>query len=360
MSPRVTVLMSVYNDERFVGEAVGSILSQDYSDFELLVVDDGSTDRSREVVRSLSDPRIRLVENPGNMGLTRSLNRGLSLAKGALVARMDSNDISHPRRLGMQVAYLDRNPDVAVVGTRARYVSTSGRVFRHPGGWKPVTPLGIRWYFMFDSPINHTSSMYRLEVVRDRFGGYDESFRVGQDADLWLRIAGRHAIANLPETLLDQRIDPSSLSSAAADSPRRIGHAERWERLLRTAMTRYLESDDIPAGWANLWVRLNSPGAGGRDADPAAFLPVLDAMLARFREVNPGAGRDRDVRHYLASLQARIACRLAEGRRPGALRAYARALRSDPAAAAAWGAKLVGLLFFGDAARRAVNAMRRR
>jgi glycosyltransferase involved in cell wall biosynthesis len=351
--------MSVYNDERFVGEAVGSILSQSYPDFELLVVDDGSTDRSREIVRSFPDPRIRLVENPENMGLTRSLNRGLSLAGGELVARMDSNDVSHPRRFEKQVAFLDRNPGVAVVGTRACYVSTSGRRFRHPAGWKPATPLGIRWYFMFDSPVNHTSSMYRTGIVRDRFGGYDETFRVAQDADLWLRIAGSHEVANLPEVLLDQRIDPAGLSFDAA-SPRRAGHAERWEALVRTAMARYLESDDIPADWASRWVGLNGPGRAGEGDDPLAYLPVLDAMMARFGEVNPGAGRDPDVRHYLAALQARIACRLAESRRPGALRAYSRALRTDPASAGAWGAKLFGLLFLGEAARRAVNAMRRR
>ena len=118
-SPRVTVLMAVYNGERFLAEAVASILDQTFRDFEFLIVNDGSTDRSREIILSFGDPRIRLVDNPENIGLTRSLNRGLELAKGGLIARQDADDISLPERLEREIGFLDGNPKAAIVGSQA-------------------------------------------------------------------------------------------------------------------------------------------------------------------------------------------------------------------------------------------------
>src|SRR5271170_5563678 len=116
MTKLVTVLMPVHNGERYLAEAIESVLGQSAGDLELLIVDDGSTDRSAEICRDYRDPRIRLVQNPTHLGIVASLNRGLDLAAGAYVARMDSDDISLPERLEKQIRLLDENPEVGVCG----------------------------------------------------------------------------------------------------------------------------------------------------------------------------------------------------------------------------------------------------
>ena len=117
--PVVTVLMAVYNAERFLADAITSILKQTFSDFELLIIDDGSTDQTADVVRQFSDRRIQFMPAGQRLGLPGALNLGLENASGNLVARHDHDDISHPLRLEQQVAYLEANPDVALVGSRA-------------------------------------------------------------------------------------------------------------------------------------------------------------------------------------------------------------------------------------------------
>ncbi len=115
--PRVTVLMSVYNGEKYLREAIDSILNQTFKDFEFLIIDDGSTDSSADIIRSYTDFRIRLIQNEKNIGLTRSLNKGLKLAKGEYIARMDVDDISLPIRFEKQVSFLDKYEDVKLVGS---------------------------------------------------------------------------------------------------------------------------------------------------------------------------------------------------------------------------------------------------
>ncbi|HKQ33129.1 MAG TPA: glycosyltransferase family A protein, partial [Thermodesulfobacteriota bacterium] len=117
MTPKVTVLMTVYNGEKFLNEAIDGILNQTFRDFEFLIINDGSTDGSREIIKSYKDPRINLVDNESNIGLTASLNRGLSLAGGEYIARQDADDISLPERLEKQISILERNPDIALLGS---------------------------------------------------------------------------------------------------------------------------------------------------------------------------------------------------------------------------------------------------
>src|SRR5690606_37374672 len=124
--PRVTVLLAVHNGERYIQEAIDSILAQTFGDFELLIVNDGSTDATRDLVLSYSDDRIRLVDNDHNIGLPKSLNRGLRLAKGRYIARLDADDISEPDRLAAQVSFLQANPDVAMVGSWYRKIDGEG------------------------------------------------------------------------------------------------------------------------------------------------------------------------------------------------------------------------------------------
>ncbi|MCP8319033.1 MAG: glycosyltransferase, partial [Candidatus Methylarchaceae archaeon HK01B] len=116
-SPKITILMSVYNGEKYLREAIDSILNQTFKDFEFLIINDGSTDRTVEILRSYHDSRIKIITNEKNMGLTKSLNKGLKIARSEYVARMDADDISYPRRLEVQYEYMKKNPDVGIVGS---------------------------------------------------------------------------------------------------------------------------------------------------------------------------------------------------------------------------------------------------
>jgi glycosyltransferase involved in cell wall biosynthesis len=161
--PKVTMLMSVYNGARFLREAIESILGQTFRDFEFLIVDDGSTDDSREMILSYCDPRVRLVINDRNVGLPRSLNRGLDLAQGEYVARQDADDISESARLAKQVAFLDSYHDVALLGTWYRKIDEGGRIIGDRQ--LPCDHVRIRWCQLFFCPFVHTAIMLRKSPV---------------------------------------------------------------------------------------------------------------------------------------------------------------------------------------------------
>jgi hypothetical protein len=209
--PKVTVLMAVYNGERYLHEAIQSILVQTFQDFEFLIINDGSTDRTREVILSYDDPRIRLVDNAHNLGLTRSLNRGLELSRGQLVARQDADDVSEPERLSKQIAFLESHPDVVLLGSWYTKIDAEGA----PIGNRrlPCDCLHIRWHLLFHCPFVHSSVMLPKAVVLERIGFYNEAFAYAQDYDLWRRIARRFPVANLGECLVRYRISPSSMTA---------------------------------------------------------------------------------------------------------------------------------------------------
>ncbi|HEX9083960.1 MAG TPA: glycosyltransferase family 2 protein [Gemmatimonadaceae bacterium] len=214
--PRVTVLMSVFNGEPFLAPAIESILRQTFTDFEFLIIDDASTDGSLAITRSFADPRIRVIVNEANIGLTRSLNKGLAAITTELVARQDADDVSARRRLEAQVAFMDDHPNVAVVGTQARLIGANGAALGPLLPWRASSDLGLRWQMMIDSGFVHSSVMFRKAVVRDELGGYDETFRTGQDAELWTRVARRGSLANLGASLVDLRTHAGSISHGEA------------------------------------------------------------------------------------------------------------------------------------------------
>jgi glycosyltransferase involved in cell wall biosynthesis len=166
-NPKVTVLMPVYNGEKYLREAIESILNQTFIDFEFLIINDGSTDRSVEIIESYSDPRIRLVHNERNMKLIATLNKGLELARGEYIARMDCDDISLPERLAKQVAFMDANPEVGVLGTAFQTIDSYGK--------------------SLNSPI---------------LGGYTPEAIHVEDYDLWRRLSGVTQFSNLQDVLI--------------------------------------------------------------------------------------------------------------------------------------------------------------
>ncbi len=197
--------MGVRNGGASLGDAIESIVAQTYEGWELIVIDDGSTDSSLAIARSWQarDGRIRVIEHPRNVGLAATLNHAFALSHGELVARMDADDVSLPERLAKQVDHLDRHGEVAVLGTGAEFVDVDDR------------PLGIGHLFeehddivaniYRTSPFIHPSVMMRRGFL-SALGGYDVRLRRAQDADLWLRGYRRFRYHNLPDPLVRCRI----------------------------------------------------------------------------------------------------------------------------------------------------------
>ncbi len=208
--PTVSVIMAVYNGSSYVGAAIDSILAQTFADFELIVVDDGSTDATAQILESIGDPRLRLVRQD-NQGLAASLNHAISLARGKYLARHDHDDVSLPQRFAKQVAFLDAHPDYALLGTHT--VIWVGDQPTDRGHRHPADDPALRFQLLFDSYFVHGSVMMRRDAVV-ALGGYtlDRSRQPPEDYELWSRIVRQHKVANLAEPLLIYREVPSSIS----------------------------------------------------------------------------------------------------------------------------------------------------
>ena len=213
-SPEVSVLMPVYNGERFLGEAIESILNQSFIEFSFLIIDNASTDRSVAIVESYDDPRIRLVRNETNLGLIHSLNRGLDLARGRYVARMDCDDVSLPDRFQRQVRFLNEHVEFGVVGSWVETIG-DGKVttFKYPSN-----PDRLRAQLLFDSPLAHPSVMMRRELI-NRFGIRDrDAYPQAEDWFFWKECSRRFPITNVEEVLLRHRLTPHSVTSINRDT----------------------------------------------------------------------------------------------------------------------------------------------
>lgn len=197
--------MPVFNAERFLNEAMESILSQTFRDFEFLIIDDCSTDRSVEIVKSYNDPRIRLVRNNFNMGVADTLNRGIELASCELIARMDADDFSYPERLEKQFAYLQRHPDCVLLYTFSRKISSDRSQIRDR-----VFPVDHLYFnLLFHCPIRHPSVMFKRSIVKE-VGMYDKTFV--EDFNLWFRLSRKYDLHCLEEILFEYRETDTSTS----------------------------------------------------------------------------------------------------------------------------------------------------
>jgi glycosyltransferase involved in cell wall biosynthesis len=209
-TPRVSVVMAVRNGLPYLEQAVDSILAQTFTDFEFVIIDDGSTDATPEVLERYrrTDPRVRVYRQE-NMGLTASLNRGRARARGEYLARMDSDDIAFRERLERQVEFLDRHPQVALVGSSVMRIDELGREIK----WSacPTSHAEIIRALTEYNCFTHPSVMLRNDVLA-AVGGYREAYRQGQDYDLWLRLAEGHELANLAEPLLYYRVYAGQVS----------------------------------------------------------------------------------------------------------------------------------------------------
>lgn len=227
-NPAVTVLMSVYNAERFVTQAVDSVLNQTITDFEFLIFEDKSTDSSREILRSYDDPRIRLVENTENLGLTKNLAAGMIMARGQFVARMDADDICMPNRLAQQLAYLDTHPDVSVLGSAVTYFDERGKEYV---AHQPLEHEEIKCTLFYGFTMIHPSVMIRKSDLMKHGLNYDPAFRVSQDHDLWTRAIRVLRFSNLHSPLLKMREHENKLGRTRKPMQQQLSDLVRARQL---------------------------------------------------------------------------------------------------------------------------------
>jgi len=210
--PKVSVIISVYNGSKFLDQAIESILKQTFVDFEFLIVDDASTDSCPEIISTWAkkDSRISVIKNNLNIGLTKSLNKGIEMAKGEYIARIDADDVCYPKRLEKQVAFLDANKNCALVGSWAEIINDKNNILRVVK--YPTESAKLKRDLIKYNPFFHSSIMIRKSTLTN-VGMYDENFRFAQDYELYFRIAKKYDIANLPETLIKYREIKDSITS---------------------------------------------------------------------------------------------------------------------------------------------------
>jgi hypothetical protein len=238
-APRVSVVIGSYNGERFLRPAIESILNQTFRDFELIVIDDCSTDSTLQILEAFRDERMRVVRNQRNLGIAETFNNGIAVAGGEYVALQDHDDVSLPTRLECQVAFLDRHAQVGMVGSDCNIIDEAGTI--SPGWPVKYDDTQLKWALLWRCPFFHTSVMVRRRDIEE-VGGYssDPEYRFAEDYDLMSRVAIRHAVANIPQQLGCWRMHKTSAShqnvsqqaaAARSISQRNICHLLGWDRI---------------------------------------------------------------------------------------------------------------------------------
>lgn len=336
----VEVVMAVYNGERHLAAALDGVLAQTFGDFDLIVVDDGSSDRTASILAGYTarDPRVRVLRNPRNMGLVYTRNACLAACRAPLMAIADADDLFEPDRLQKQVEFLDRHPEVGFLGTNATLIDSDGRAL---GGAQqlPTDDRKIRFELLLGGCFWNTSTIYRTDLVR-RAGGYRPGFDGVEDYDLWSRLLELTRAANLPDRLVSQRQHAASFTAALTNV------LKRQSAVSRTRLAAYLarpvsEEDALAAltlfmyGWRIPVAPEHVPGALRLLADIAARAITLEADDVRAL-----------FRHRVARSLRQQAELQAPGHRGHALGLFARAVRWDP-----------GVMIGKDAARLVASLM---
>ena len=321
-APRVSVLMAVYNGEPYLAEALDSVLAQTLTDFEVVVVDDASTDGTAAVLDAYAERGGRLVvlRNEENRNLAASLNRGLAACRAPLVARADADDVNLPDRLERQAAFLDAHPEVGVVGCAYHKVDPDGR---HRSTKSYATDHAtIRARQLFMSSLLHPGVMFRADVVR-AVGGYDETYWTAQDSDLWTRLRDRTRFANLPDPLVRYRTHDESILGTRGEAGRRLSMSVPG-RALSELFRRPLSDDEVDA------IVTLYRGAPAMESDEVQRgLPLLTDALDRVAETEPAAAA-RFMRREAASSILRQIWSYGRLDRPTQRDVLATALRLDP------------------------------
>jgi glycosyltransferase involved in cell wall biosynthesis len=261
---KVTVLMPVYNGGPQLSASIDSVLEQSFTDFELLVVDDGSTDGTAEYLASIDDPRLRVISVP-HCGLSAALQLGLCRAVGEYIARQDADDVAHRTRLEVQVAFLDANPHVVLVGGCAIAHDGAGTCLGVIG--HPTSPAALRWRLLFDNGVIHSTAVFRRREALDA-GGY--TCDGAEDYDLWSRLARRHDVANIGSTLIAYQLAETGIH--ATSGPAIDAHALSISTANIAALLEGTRWADQASNVARLHRVDNRPA-------PAELIPAVEGLL---------------------------------------------------------------------------------
>jgi glycosyltransferase involved in cell wall biosynthesis len=211
--PRITVAMPAFNSADYIGQAVDSVLAQTWTDFELLLVDDGSSDDTLSIMQQYkTDSRVRVVILPHNRGRPHARGQCLEHARGEYIAMLDADDWCEPDRLERQLVYLEAHPDISVVGSWSRRVDADGRPLPDSMRREPITPEAVRCEMLFRCPLHNPTVLARTAALREH--GYDEHFQNAEDYDLWARMNATCRMANLPLKLTSYRRHAGQATSA--------------------------------------------------------------------------------------------------------------------------------------------------
>ena len=203
VEPKVTVLMPVYNEEKYLPESIESILSQTFKNFDFLIIDDGSTDNSEKIIRSYNDSRIQILLNGKNIGIVKTLNKGLKLSKGKYIVRMDADDVSLPERLEKQITYMEENPETGVLGCNIRNVDKNLNFISE--NLRPITHYQNLWKLLYKTNMMHPTVVFRKSVLSKNGYNYNSKFKRCEDYELWSRLAYVTVIEQIPDILVMRR-----------------------------------------------------------------------------------------------------------------------------------------------------------
>ncbi len=282
--------MAVYNSEAYLERAMQSILNQTFTNFEFVLIDDCSSDESPEIISAIKDPRVKVFRNQENIGLTRSLVKGLEYCTGEYIARMDADDVAKPLRLEKQVEYMDNNPQTVVCGSFVIAFADRPNTL-----WVgPVTDPECRIKMLFGNPLYHPTTIIRKSVVDETGVWYDPNFRYAQDFDLWERLSQFGELHNIPEALLLYRFHDKSIGRTKKDEQMALAGqvsarvmsklglkptAEEWEihrSLLKTSLP---EADEYYRNLENWLEKLSDANSKYKLFDPRDLRQYISANL---------------------------------------------------------------------------------
>ncbi len=221
--PLVSVLMPVYNGEKFLRPAIESILSQSFTDYEFIIINDGSSDTSEQIILSYTDARIKYVRNEKNLKLIATLNKGIDLCKGKYIARMDADDVAYPERFAKQVSFMESNPEYGLCGTD---IEIDGAM----NSWVQMGDMNyLRFCFLFHNPFCHPTTFIRNSIVKEHKLYYPAEYIHAEEYVFWLRIIEHSKCINLDEKLLNYRLHQGQVTTVFKPEQRRIGELIRLE-----------------------------------------------------------------------------------------------------------------------------------
>jgi len=287
-SPLISVLMPVRNAEAFLPEALQSLLSQTYADFEILIINDGSTDGGMEWIAAVDDSRIRILGDERQLGIAARLNQGIEAANGKYIARMDADDLCAPDRLERQVRRMETDPAIDVLGTAAAYIDERGEVVGAPRP-APYDDRCIKWRMLTSNCIIHPSVMLRGSVVKEH--RYSEDCAYAQDFDLWLRLAVKgFRFANLPEVLLLQRRHSTTVSV--------VRRKEQIECAADSLVQYFKEKCSVELGLPAARGIINPPADLSGDTAISSPVAIIEDLFSKTAETYSSL-KDQEFRNFV-------------------------------------------------------------